>query len=208
MSKPRRSIFREGALRNYAQKRERDILPYVVAPPVFAYSWLLLALLLLLAVLTWSLEIPTYVSAAGTVLAQGQAGANEAVVFFPNNLASQLRVGMPVQIQVGNTGPHVDSTIARIDATAISPGDARKRYGLDGGSAQTIREPSTAVIVQLGAAVPARSFAGSTVNAQVQIGTRSVISQFFNQSARTIQNQDRFALTTQHSGANLTLGGL
>ncbi|MBO0795602.1 MAG: hypothetical protein J2P36_32320, partial [Ktedonobacteraceae bacterium] len=90
---PRRQIFRERALREYAQRREKDLLPHTVAPPVFAYSWLLLALLLLLAVLIWSVEFPTYVTGPGTVLQPEAGGDSEAVIFFPASDAAQIHVG-------------------------------------------------------------------------------------------------------------------
>ncbi|MBO0780661.1 MAG: hypothetical protein J2P37_17710 [Ktedonobacteraceae bacterium] len=178
MNNHRRSIFRESAMREYAQKREKDILPYTIAPPVFAYCWLMLALLLLLAVLTWSIEFPTYVTAPGTVLQAGTQKNSEAVIFFPSSNAARLHVGTPIQVQIGK-GPRVHSSVARIDAPSISPDEARKRYALDNSTAQGLNGPTVAIIVQLSSSVPARSFAGSPVSGQLQTSTRSVISQFF-----------------------------
>lgn len=177
--KARRSIFRESAMRQYLQQRERDILPQIVSPPVFAVTWLLLALLMLAGLIAWSAEVPTFITASGVVLqpqAQQAADEAQAVVFFPTADASKLRAGQPVQMQIGTTGPQINTTVASVDSAPISPSDARKKFALDNGSSQLITEPSVAVTVKLGKAISPTQFAGSIVKAQIQAGSQQVLS--------------------------------
>jgi hypothetical protein len=44
MSQSQRPLFREHAMQHYLQKREKDILPHFVSPPVFVCAWILLSL--------------------------------------------------------------------------------------------------------------------------------------------------------------------
>lgn len=182
MAQPRRQIFRESAMQQYVQRREQDILPQIVSPPVFAGSWFLLALVLMAGLLAWSAQLPTYQSASGIITKQGQLPSStssnvQALIFFPSTDDSQLHVGLPIKLQIGSTGPSLSSTITSIEADIISPSDARQRFQLDTGEAQVITEPSRIVIVNLGKSVSASTFAGSTITAQIQVGTHSVLSQ-------------------------------
>jgi hypothetical protein len=180
---PRRQIFRESAMRQYLQRREQDVLPMIVSPPVFACSWFLLALILMAGLLAWSAELPTYISASGVIVQQGQQATSsgtsntaQAIIFFPSADASHLRTGQAIKLAIGTT-TSISSTITRVQAGIVSPSDARKLYGLDAGEAQVIKEPSTVVIVNLDKSIAAHAFAGSEVTAQVQVGTHSVLSQ-------------------------------
>jgi hypothetical protein len=183
MANPRRQIFRESAMRQYVQRREQDVLPQIVSPPVFACSWFLLALILMAGLLAWSAELPTDVSASGVIIQQARqtvsssaSNTAQALIFFPSTDASQLRAGQSIKLTIGST-TSISSTITSVQAGLISPSDARKRYGLDAGEAQVITEPSRVVIVNLDKSISAHTFAGSTVSAQVQVGTHSVLSQ-------------------------------
>ena len=183
MVKSRRPIFRESAMKQYLQRREQDILPYTVSPPVFACSWIVLVLFLTLGLLAWSADLPTVVTTAGIVTqTMGQqtsstGGNAQALVFFPASNAPQLHAGQPIQIQIGATGPHLNSRITQVEPGIISPTDARSRYGLDTGSAQVLTEPSVVVIVNLDPTISARTYAGTTISAQVQVGSHSLLSQ-------------------------------
>src|SRR5690349_6728841 len=129
MAQPRRQIFRESAMRQYVQRREQDILPQIVSPPVFACSWFLLALILMAGLLAWSAELPTYQSASGIITRQGQlpnsTSSNvQALIFFPSTDGSQLHAGLPIKLQIGSTGPSLSSTITSVEADIVSPSDA------------------------------------------------------------------------------------
>ncbi len=56
MSDAKRSIFREDAVRRYAEGRDRPVLPRFVSPHTFAWLWALLGLLLAGGAAVW-LEI-------------------------------------------------------------------------------------------------------------------------------------------------------
>jgi hypothetical protein len=89
-----------------------------------------------------------------------------------------LQAGQSIQLQVGSTGPRLDSTISSVEPGVISPTDARRRYSLDNGAAQVIKEPSIVVIVLLDKSFPTNSYAGTIVSAQIQVGSQQVLSQF------------------------------
>ena len=176
-----RAIFRNKALQYYAQSREKDVLPRLVAPPVFIFLWVLLGLLLVATLLAWLGQVPTYVAGSGVVLNSGvktKQGGQEAVavVFLPATPSLNVRAGLPIQVQIGSSGPQLTSTIDTVQPGVISPSDARERYSLTGDLAQVITQPSIAVTVRLGADVSTQMYAGSLVGAQVQVGTRSILS--------------------------------
>jgi hypothetical protein len=186
MARPRRQIFRDSAMRQYIQRREQDVLPQIVSPPVFACSWFLLALILMAGLLAWSAKLPTIKSAPGVIVQQKQQarqssaaktnGNTMALIFFSPSDASQLHAGQPIQLQITSTGQSINSTITTVGADTISPGDARQRYGLDAGEAQAVTGPSNVVTVNLDTG-PSAHIAGSIINAQVQVGTHSVLSE-------------------------------
>jgi hypothetical protein len=184
MAKSRRQIFRESAMRQYIQRREQDILPQIVSPPVFACSWFLLALILMAGLLAWSAQLPTFLSAPGVIIQQAQQSTSSktnnnntlALIFFPPSNAAQLHTGQSIKLQVSATGQSLTSTITRIEAGPISPSDARKIYGLDASEGAVITGPSTIVIVNLDVGASTH-LTGSIITAQVQISTHSVLSQ-------------------------------
>ncbi|GAC1378147.1 MAG: hypothetical protein NVS2B12_38070 [Ktedonobacteraceae bacterium] len=180
MAKSRRPIFRESALKQYLQKREQDILPQTVSPPFFTYAWIVLILLVVAGALAWSAEVPTFMAASGVITAQGaqpNGNATQALIFFPAANAPKLQPGETIQLQVGSDVTLHTSKITSVEPGVISPTDARRRFSLDNGAAQVITEPSIVAIASLDQGFPARTFAGTTIRAQVQIGTHSVLSQ-------------------------------
>lgn len=177
----RRSIFRESAMKHYMQQREKEILPRVVSPPVFVFLWILLGFLTMAGLLAWWGEVPTYVSGSGAILVEkspSTPGNSEAVavIFLPASSAAQLRTGLPIQLQIGSTESRFTRTIEKVEPGILSPGEARTRYALAGSISQVLTQPSVAVIVRLGSTISARTYAGSFVSAQVQVGSRRVLS--------------------------------
>ncbi len=181
MAKSRRPIFRESAMKQYLQRREQDILPHTVSPPFFTYAWIVLVLLVAAGVIAWSADVPTFTTASGVVTAQAtpqNRDATQALIFFPSANAPKLQPGETIQLQIGANGPTSTSKITSVVPGIVSPTDARARFRLDNAAAQTITEPSIVAVVGLDQNFPARKYAGTTVSAQVQIGSHSVISQF------------------------------
>lgn len=181
MTASKRTIFRHKALQQYEQSRNKTVLPRYVSPPIFVCLWILLGLLIIAGVAAWLGQVPTYVAGSGVVLDPGsttQQGGNEAVavVFVPATASLTLRPGLPVQLQIGSTGPQVASTITTVEPGIVSPNEARDRYALGGVASAVITQPSVVVTARLGPSIPAQAYAGSIVSAQVQVGTRSVLS--------------------------------
>lgn len=181
MTKAPRSIFREQALKSYIERREKDVLPQLVTPPVFLFLWILLGLLITAGLLAWLAQVPTYLEGTGIILEQplrSISGQREAVavIFFPALSASKVRAGLPVQVLVGTTGAQFTGTIDTVEPGFISPDEARQRFALGNAALQVVSGPSVAVTVPLGAAFPAQTFAGSVVHAQVQVGTQRLLS--------------------------------
>ena len=182
MAISKRSIFRGKALQHYTASRQKEVLPRLVSPPVFVFFWVLLGLLLVSGFTAWLARVPTYVVASGVVFDQGtvlgQPPSDNAVtvVFVPASRASRVQVGQPLLLQIGSTGTQLHYRVDHVEPGIISPDDARKRYGLDSATARIIIEPSVVLIVSLGPAFPAHQYAGSTVSAQLQIGSQRVLS--------------------------------
>lgn len=181
MAVSKRPIFRSQALQAYAQQRQKSVLPRFVAPPVFLLCWVLLALLASATIVAWLTRVPTYLSVSGIVLAESvpnQQGNSEAVaaLFVPASSVTPVRVGQAAQVQIGSTGPQLTGTISTVDAAILSPAEVRQRFGLSGSLAQIVTQPSLVVMIRLGPTISAQTYAGSLVQSQIQIGTRSILS--------------------------------
>jgi hypothetical protein len=172
-----RSIFRDSALQKYVQGREKSVLPRFVAPPVFAFCWLILAALTGAGGVAWLGQVPLYATGSGVILDTRPAttqGNDEAVavILLPAPLQKQLRTGSPVQLQIGPRGPSLMRTIDTIDPGLLSPSEVRQRYRLE------VLEPSFLATSRLGPALSSRLYAGSRVQAQVQVGSERLLALF------------------------------
>ena len=180
MSQTQRPLFREHALKHYLQKREKDILPRLVSPPTFICGWFLLCLVVAVGVVAWLEKVPVFVNGSGIVLAQEQENVSgdggTARLFLPASQARLVHVGETSLLQVGRTGPSFTTRIVHVEPGLLSPDDVHKRYGFNYYGMPVITEPSVAVDVKVKPSVLSRLYAGSPVSAQVQIGTRRVLS--------------------------------
>src|SRR2546421_9089793 len=70
----------------------------------------------------------------------------------------------------------IRSQIETVAPGVLSPSDAQQQYALNGALSQVITQPSIAVTVKLGPTIPIQTYAGSIVDARVQVGTRHVLS--------------------------------
>ena len=175
------SIFRDQALKSYIERREKDVLPQLVTPPVFLFLWILLGLLITAGFLAWSVQVPVYLEGTGIILEQPLPSISDqrdavAVIFFPALNIPKVRARLPVQVQVGATGPQFTGIIGAVEPGVISPDEARQRFAPGNAALQVVSGPSVAVTVPLGHAFPAQTFAGSVVHAQVQVGTQRLLS--------------------------------
>ena len=173
---PKSSIFRSKTVQKYMQNREKSVLPRVVAPSVFAFIWIILTLLIAAGAVVWLGKVPQYLSGSGIVLTPGTSiQVNQeatAVILLPASDGVQLRAGLPVQVQVGQSGPQVNRTIDSISQNLLSPSDVHQNFGL------TSTEPSLTVTVGLGPSIPAQLYAGSLIQVRIQVGSQSVLALF------------------------------
>jgi hypothetical protein len=172
----KRSIFRSQTIQTYIQNREKCVLPRIVAPPVFALCWIVLTLLIVAGITIWYGKIPLYITGSGIIPASPALDQNytetTAIIVFPLRDVTYLQAGLPIQIQLGQTGPALDCRIAAVSPHPLSPDQIQQQYRLE------VAGPSIVVTVNLGPAVPARLYAGSHVQAQFQIGAQSLLSLF------------------------------
>ncbi len=170
-----RQIFRESAMKHYIQNREKDVLLRILPLPMAVFLWVLLALLLMAGLFAWNERIPTYVSGTGTVQAD-KGGDSIAVVFLPPEQSTTLHAGQQVRVHIGSTGPQVQSRIMEVEPDITSPAAARENYKLEGNRSALITQPAIVVVVKLGPTVPTRIYTGSSLTADVEVGSQRILS--------------------------------
>ncbi len=173
---PKLPIFRSKTLQNYMQNREKSVLPRIVAPPVFALSWIVLMLLIAAGIAVWLGQVPSYVTGSGIILDTSsiarQGDGAIAAILLPANAISYIRPGLPVQIQVGQSGPQLQRNIDGVSQKLLSPGAVRQKYGFD------VTDPSLVATVALGSTVSGQLYVGSPIRAQILIGSQSLLTLF------------------------------
>ncbi|TPQ19524.1 hypothetical protein [Streptomyces sporangiiformans] len=177
-----RVIFRESAIQAYRRGTAKDIVPRLTFRPIVVCLWLLLAVLIATAALAWSVRVPAYVSAQGTILPNGaRAGpggeTTDAALFLPADQSADVRAGQQVQAQIGSTGPSASGAVVRVEPGVIGPDAARAKYRFEPG-AGTVRQPWTVVIVRLGQPLPPDAYGGSLLTARVEAGSQRILTFF------------------------------
>jgi hypothetical protein len=177
---PNHPIFRQNAVKHYMQSREKDTLPRFISLPIALFLWALLGLLLVVGLLAWYEQIPTYATGQGAVLSSrymSQYTDQGAVVaaFFAVDQAKHLHAGQSVAVKLtASSASTLEGTILAVDA-AVSPDSAISHYGLSSTTALSITQPSVVAIIKLDAVSPSL-YAGSTLTANVRVGSRRIIS--------------------------------
>jgi hypothetical protein len=174
-------MFRQSAITAYKRSKEKAVVPRLISWPIIVCLWFLLGVLLTAGFIAWYVQVPTYVDGSGIILARGDTlqpayGEMVAVVFLPPDQSQHMRVGLPVDVQIGSAGVLVQGTIAKVEPGLTSPDAARKRYRLDSAGALLITQPSIAVIIRLGRALPVTSYAGSLLTAKIEIGSQRLLA--------------------------------
>jgi hypothetical protein len=176
---PNHPIFRNNAVKHYMQSREKDTLPRFISLPIALFLWILLGLLLVVGLLSWYEQIPTYATGKGAVLNSKYAPPSArqdavAVAFFSLDQASNLHVGQAVSVYLESFAQPVKGVVLVVDHS-VSPDDALHRYGLGSSDASLITQPSAAVIVRLEHLSPSQ-YAGSSLTISLLVGSRRIIS--------------------------------
>ena len=174
-------IFRNEAIAQYRQRRDKTTLPKFIPFPIMFLLWGLLILLLLAGGLAWYEQIPIYTTAAGTVLDQHSQGVKvkdhaETVValFLPTAQMSHIHVGQSATVQIGSAQTKFTGTVVKLEPTITSPRTLQQRYGA---AANVVTGPSVVALIQFKDASSA-NYVGSVVVATVQTGSQRIISLF------------------------------
>ena len=180
MSVNHHSIFRDKALKHYTQSRKRDILPNFSSIPTAIFLWTLLGLLVATSLLTWEIQVPLYTTGMGTIVQparhiQTESSETDVLLFFPPDAASKLRVGQPVQLNIGATGQQLPSTLTEIKPGTATPTEVLQSYGLQV-SNPALNQPAVVALINLGTAFANPAYDGSVVSAQVKVGSQSLFS--------------------------------
>lgn len=138
--------------------------------------WILLGLCLLGGFLIGSTRVPISPSVPGVLVPSEHAGQLQALLFVNGDQQHELRLGEPVQLQIGVSGPHLQLVVNTITPQVLSPTRIRAAYHLDASLGLIVTQPAVVVIVMLKANSALQNYAGSLVEAGVQIGSSSVFS--------------------------------
>ena len=113
--------------------------------------------------------------------AQKQTVATKSLmaVLIPARNGREVRVGQRVFWSFTKTGPRVTRTVIDVEPLVRSPDSLQASLGLQGQATASITGPSVIAIVDLRPLpddLPASAYAGSVYHADVEVGTKRVIS--------------------------------
>jgi hypothetical protein len=196
-------LFRSNAMKHYMQGREKHTVPRFISLPITILLWALLALFLIAGALVWGEQVPRYAVTQGIVVVESATQPSGksvpatkkqvpvtgksvpmtgktipptamAVFFFPPAQVHNLHVGTFIRLHVGSSDPQFSNHIAAIEPGAMSPVALRSLFHLEN-YPLLITQPVAVVKVKLDPAF-ATAYAGSTLTADVQVGSQSLIS--------------------------------
>lgn len=175
ISAPKGMIFRKEAIERYAQGRDKNVLPQFIMPPVFVFLWCLLILFISAGITAWLGQVPVYATGVGVVLDPSSSGSPAngemtAVIFIPYSPSLHLQAGQSVNLQLGQTGPQISTAVGAVDSQILSPTMVRKQFSV------SVTDPSVAITVVVGAHLSL--YSGSSVQAQIEIGSHRLLSLF------------------------------
>lgn len=153
----------------------------VSCPSGLIFLWIFLLLLAGALAFAWSVQVPVQLQSQGVIAQQGSEIV--AILFFTPGQQTALRAGQPATVTIGPGQSRIPGSVERVEMALISPVEARDRFGLQGGLAQVITGPSIVVMLSIGPAASAQIYAGSLCEAQIQVGSQSILSSLpgFNQ---------------------------
>jgi len=173
---PNHPIFRQNAVKHYMQNRQKDTLPRFISLPIALFLWALLGLLLVVGLLAWYEQVPTFISGNGVVLnskyvPQQHSQGAVAAAFFAVGQSGHMHAGQTVSVYVGTSTQSLRGTVLSVDP-AVSPDTVVRRYGLN---ASLITQPCAVVLIKLEDISPSL-YAGSTLTVNVRAGSHRIIS--------------------------------
>ena len=178
-----RLIFRIEAIRRNSRAGGETILPKFSSPGIIWLLWSLIGLAIAGGILLWFLQIPIYAKAVAIPLpARSRTNVSYeplVAVVIPARSGREVRVGQRVFWSFSKTGPRVSRTVVDVEPMVRSPDSLQGSLGLREHLMASITEPSVIAIVHLGPVpddLPESAYAGVVYNAEVEVGTKRVIS--------------------------------
>jgi hypothetical protein len=109
---------------------------------------------------------------------QGSTGGNSiGVVFLPAGPTTTVQVGESVQIQIGANSPQIQGSVMEVESDIMSPDSTRKQFQLEGANSYLVTQPSLILLVRFHTTVSAKTYAGSSLSAQIEVGSQRILSQ-------------------------------
>jgi hypothetical protein len=204
-----RSIFRKRAVEKYMQRQEMHTILRLVSPRMFVFLWLMLLLAVGAGALVWSIQEPIQIQGKGVVVqpkaANGKVGqAIVVLILLPPDQQANFKVGQPVTVTIASSNITFNSTIQNVEGGVMSPAAVTTQLNLPVQLTQTLSGPSVVAVAAVEPMALAKTYLGSQCQAQVQIGTQSVLSilpgfnaipqymntlsQFFTNTVQKVQN--------------------
>jgi hypothetical protein len=173
---PKRIIFREKALQQYIQRKEKTVLPLWISPPIFLFLWFLLGQILLIGLVAWFTEVPVISRGNGIIIVdQQQNTAPTALIFLPISHPITLQAGTSVRFEI-EEGTMMSAHISSVVPHIVSPNDARQQFSLGDDPCQLSQGPAVVLTVELDTP-PVKTINGSCIkDVPVQTGTRKLSS--------------------------------
>ncbi len=182
MATSQRQIFRQKAIEQHRLRQERDVLPPWTRPRVAVFLWILIGLLIGTCILLWSVRVPTLVTVNGVVTQMPEkrgtllTGDVVAVILLTPAQRSLLHSNLPVTIRLITSGVTMHQSLTFVESRMLGPDAIRDRYHLQGNQTQLLSGPQIIALVRLGASQEAPELVGSVCQADVQVGSRRVLS--------------------------------
>jgi hypothetical protein len=178
-----RSIFRADAIKQYLQRHEESVLPRFLSPPTFACLSVLMGLLIVSGLIACLARVPVYVFGPCVVIdRREQFNPSDdciMVVLLPPESLLHLREGQTLFIRFEESRKRVRGSVTAVKPEIISAEDAQRRFGFSAAVTQAITQRSIVALARLESTsfdIPASTCNGSGLRAEVEVGSRRLIS--------------------------------
>jgi hypothetical protein len=194
-----RSIFRQKALEQYKNRKEKKVRPHLISFYLILFGWLLFGMLCAGVYVASVIDISEYEQVVGVIQvlpqqkgpdqANGSAQSGKqpgAVLFVPASPTLKVVPGMVVQGQIEGSGRLLKGTVERVLPQVISQTEASQHYALGNNASSVITQPSIVVFVDFHSTVVSVNDEGKPVHFQFVTGTYSILSLMLGPGLRFI----------------------
>ncbi len=184
MVKQRTAIYRSEALRRYMTRHEKQVFPKLIAPRTFLFLWVIVVLLFIGGLCALFADIPIYAPALAVVVETDAVPPQttkevRVVLLLSPEYINKVEANQRVFLRMNGVNDLLSGQISRIEPRIASAGDVRSRFALSGNAANRVNDATTVAFIPTGVLPGARdaaSYVGASGEAQVEIGTRRLIS--------------------------------